>query len=125
MQLPVGTHFTDNICAPNEFLLTGHHSTLGAPNLPMYRILNFDDMLCDGEGEPFPSQRGKIMLAELTYALCHLFTNWSGTVPTPSVAKYATTAVKQMANINMQPSELDRFSSNIRNSDLFAKMFFI
>jgi hypothetical protein len=83
-QLPVGTHFLDNICAKDVFLVNAHTSDLGAPKIPSYSILNFEDMLCNGSGMEdahetmFPGMETKEALAELTFHLCHLFTNWAG-----------------------------------------------
>ena len=49
----------------------------------------------------------------------------AGTVPTPNIAKYATTAVKLLTDIQMRPEDLQNLQTNIRESRLYAKMFFL
>ena len=63
--------------------------------------------------------------ADVSRFIAYLFR--TGTVPTPSIAKYATTAVQHLTKVGIKPQDLPRLQSNICNPEhaMFAKMFFI
>merc|ERR1712032_1788816 len=88
----------------DEFQGANHHSDLGAVSPTQHKIVNFHEHLPD---QPvMPEEDGVVhKLCAFSYYLSHLFTAWTGSVPTPNMAKYADVACKHC--IQLLAGEID------------------